>query len=203
MTPSLLSSIENSLRLTEKLTGYHDPERYDWVYRGKYLNDGYALAETVSKYRNHWCERKDLPDPPGFMPTINEIVSDNQADWNREISPIVDKIRDDPAKLCQDRTNPDPGGTLHYHLAGNYQSFYRDAIGIVACHVNHLESIIDEGNEYLSLPNAQKISIAVRNYTNAISDAKILLGPAMQELERRKRILEPVIDSLGDFRQGF
>ena len=203
VTPSLLDGIEATLRLTENMQRYHDPERYDWVYRGNYLNDGYDWAGTVAEYRNHWCERKNMPDPPGFMPTIFEIVSDNQADWNKLISPLVDKVTDDPNRLCEDPENPDPGGTLHYHLAGSYRSFYRTAIGVVACHVNHLQSIIKNGNDYLALPIAQRNPLMTRNHTMAMSDAKIFLGPAMKELERRKRILEPVIDSLDAYQRGF
>lgn len=192
------------------LEAYHDPERYDWTYVGEFLSSGYELTSV------HWVPQILRPTAPEFMPPLPASVFNTgtgrsglkamrRAIQEEITDNIKPQIEDDLQKKVDD---PDPKqaeveGNLIYHLSNEYIDFYNQAIGIVAHHVNHLQSIIDEADKYDALPSKDKIPAVSKNFKIAKMGAKDRLKPAELELKKRKDHLEPFIQGLIDFQRDF
>jgi hypothetical protein len=193
VTDDLLTKLDDRLTALGEMEAYHDPERYDWTYKGEFLDDGMVK----------WCWQKFTPAAPGFMPTVTKIISDDGAEWAAKIDPIIKKVEDDQDRLTKDAVDPDLEGNLPYHLANSYINFYQSAIDIVTHHVNHLEDIIDRGNAYLALSKDQQIPIMTNRFRKAMAGARRRLPAAQIELNRRERILSPVIEEIEDYQRDF
>jgi len=134
---------------------------------------------------------------------VTKIISDDGAEWAAKIDPIIKKVEDDQDRLTKDAVDPDLEGNLPYHLANSYINFYQSAIDIVTHHVNHLEDIIDRGNAYLALSKDQQIPIMTNRFRKAMAGARRRLPAAQIELNRRERILSPVIEEIEDYQRDF
>ena len=176
-----------------EMEAYHDRERYDWTYKGEFLDDGMVK----------WCWLKLIPPAPGFMPSLDKIVSDDGTEWNNLINPIIERVIDDKDLLTETGAIRDPEGNLPYHLAGSYINFYQSAIDIVTHHVDHLNNIIDQGDEYLALPKKEQDPAIASNYREAKAGAQQRVPAAQKELDRREGIISPIIKKLEGYQQDF
>ena len=192
---------------------YHDPERYNWRYVGKFLDRDFLT--TGAK----WTSHNLMPGAPEFMPEIPAGIFQTNSTGSTGLNEMKEKLRtqieedikprieDDPDKRTK-HPNPrlkETEGNLIYHLSTEYQRFYGEAIGIVSHHVNHLNDKIEEGNAYLRLDKQHPLYDPKKAniYKRVIADATLLLPIAVQELERRKAILEPIIDNLAEYKRDF
>ena len=160
---------------------YHDPEAYQWIYRGL------------------------LPNPPGFMPGIREFISsDASSVWDKHVEPHVMKIDDDQLLLCEQEDGPkETEHNLPYALAGSYISFFNDAIGLVQDYINELNQQLQQAQMDLEVAQQAKNKIAIASLKTTIAGYQAEIKTATKELERRKQILDPVIQQLQTYQNDF
>ena len=160
---------------------YHDPEVYQWIYRGL------------------------LPNPPGFMPSIGEFISsDASSVWDEHVEPHIMKIDDDQSLLCEQEDGPrETERNLPYALAGSYISFFNDAIGLVQDHINELNQQLQQAQMDLELAQQAKKTTAIASLKTTIAGYQAEIKNATTELERRNQILDPVIQQLQTYQNDF
>ena len=160
---------------------YHDPEVYQWIYRGL------------------------LPNPPGFMPGIGDFISsDASSVWDTHVEPHIKKIDDDEDLLVKQPNGPrETDGNLPHSLAGSYISFFSDAIGLVQDHINELNSSLDQAKAELELARQSKNRSAIAGLKADISSYEAEIKIATAEKDRRTGILDPVIQQLDAYRNKF
>ncbi|MEC7500631.1 MAG: TadE family protein [Planctomycetota bacterium] len=142
---------------------YHDPEVYQWLYRGL------------------------LPNPPAFMPQIGHFISsDANAVRDQHVTPIIKKIDDDQDLLVSENESD---SNLPHALAQSYISFFEDAIGLPQDYINQLQGELSA------------IADPIDPATQAYYDDAI--NAATEEKNRRKAILDPVIQQLKSYQNQF
>ena len=142
---------------------YHDPEVYQWMYRGL------------------------LPNPPAFMPQIGHFISsDANAVRDKHVTPTIKKIDDDQDLLVSDNESD---SNLPHALAQSYIGFFEDAIGLPQDYIDQLKGEVSALGSPLD-PSTQ-----------AYYEAEI--NAATEEKQRRKAILDPVIQQLKAYQNQF